>query len=314
MKRPGLTIVGALFTVVLLANGVVTPAWAAAGVQPLPGPVVRGFDPPEDDWLPGHRGVDLQGEEGDTVVAAADGTVSFAGTVAGRGVVTLDHGELRTTYEPVTPLVHAGDQVTAGQAIALLNAGHAGCPIDACLHWGLKRRDEYLDPLSLLGREHVRLLPASAVETAQRAAQARAAALATGGGAPGLLIRPAAGPITSPFGDRMHPILHVMRLHNGVDIGAGCETPILAAATGVVESVSSGEETGTMLVLDHGVIGGHHLRTIYMHASGYVAQVGDHVAGGELIGHVGTTGLSTGCHLHFSVTLDGNYVNPEDYW
>lgn len=122
--------------------------------------VTRRFNPPPRRWLPGHRGVDLAGTPGAVVHAAGAGVVHFAGPVAGRGVVSVNHpGGLRTTYEPVTPLVAAGDPVTAGDPIGLLVAGHAGCATEACLHWGLRRGDHYLDPLSLLGLGWVRLFP-----------------------------------------------------------------------------------------------------------------------------------------------------------
>jgi murein DD-endopeptidase MepM/ murein hydrolase activator NlpD len=122
--------------------------------------VVRRFDPPPQPWLPGHRGVDLAASPGATVRAAGPGTVAFAGTVAGRGVVSVQHANgLRTTYEPVEPSVVAGAAVAAGAPVGVLAAGHAGCPVAACLHWGLRRGEVYLDPLALLGFVRVRLLP-----------------------------------------------------------------------------------------------------------------------------------------------------------
>jgi murein DD-endopeptidase MepM/ murein hydrolase activator NlpD len=134
-----------------------------AGYQwPLPGTpaVVRAFDPPPKRWLPGHRGVDLAGTAGVPVLAAGPGVVAFAGHVAGVGVISVDHaGGLRTTYQPVRPLVHVGDHVTAGERIGTLDAGHPGCSRAACLHWGLRRGEQYLDPLVLLGFGRVRLLP-----------------------------------------------------------------------------------------------------------------------------------------------------------
>ncbi|MER7456152.1 M23 family metallopeptidase [Micromonospora sp. NPDC126480] len=133
---------------------------------PLPGtpPVVRRFDPPPQPWLPGHRGVDLAAAPGTPVLAAGTGTVTFAGAVAGRPVVTVGHDDgLRTTYEPVRPGVEVGVRVAAGTPIGLLRAGHPGCAATACLHWGLRRGDTYLDPLALLGRGPVRLLPLDGV-------------------------------------------------------------------------------------------------------------------------------------------------------
>ncbi|MGU3583049.1 M23 family metallopeptidase [Rhodococcus sp. C26F] len=157
-----LAVVIAAFVVLTAAPG---PGSADAGrfVWPLdPRPVVsREFDPPEQNWLPGHRGVDLDAHVGQTVVAAGDGVVAFAGLVAGKPVVSVDHeGGLRTTYEPVEAAVAAGRRVTRGDPIGTVVAGHEGCASPACLHWGLRRgRDDYLDPLPLVERPVIRLLP-----------------------------------------------------------------------------------------------------------------------------------------------------------
>jgi murein DD-endopeptidase MepM/ murein hydrolase activator NlpD len=129
---------------------------------PLAGPptVTRPFDAPPHPYAAGHRGVDLAGAVGATVLAAGDGTVVFAGMVAGRPVVSIDHrGGLRTTYEPVEASVGAGQLVLRGSLIGTLAAGHAGCSVPACLHWGARNGRTYLDPLSLLDPPRVRLLP-----------------------------------------------------------------------------------------------------------------------------------------------------------
>lgn len=141
------------------------PAGAATAQgyrSPLTGAlrVTRRFDPPARRWLPGHRGVDLAASPEAVVVAAGPGVVRFAGQVAGRPVVSIDHPDgLRTTYEPVHPTVVAGDVVRAGDPIGVLAPTHAGCPVAACLHWGVRRGTVYLDPLGLLGLGPVRLLP-----------------------------------------------------------------------------------------------------------------------------------------------------------
>ncbi|MGH3783188.1 MAG: M23 family metallopeptidase [Pseudonocardiaceae bacterium] len=131
--------------------------------------VVQAFRPPAWRYGPGHRGVDLASAAGAPVLAAGVGTVVFAGTVAGHGVVSVDHqGGLRTTYEPVSPTVNAGDRVARGQRIGTVQPGHLGCPVTVCLHWGVLRSPghgeagddrQYLDPLRLLGGARVRLLP-----------------------------------------------------------------------------------------------------------------------------------------------------------
>ncbi|HEX6970337.1 MAG TPA: M23 family metallopeptidase [Micromonosporaceae bacterium] len=127
---------------------------------PVDGWVTRRFEPPPQRWSAGHRGVDLAAAPGATVRAAGAGMVYFAGRIAGRGVVSVAHdGGLRTTYEPVEPAVSTGDRVAAGDPLGVLASGHLGCPEPACLHWGLRRGEEYLDPLSLLGVGRVRLLP-----------------------------------------------------------------------------------------------------------------------------------------------------------
>jgi murein DD-endopeptidase MepM/ murein hydrolase activator NlpD len=128
---------------------------------PLPPPhhVVQRFDPPARPWLPGQRGVDLEGHTGERVLAAGAGAVSFAGRVAGIGVVSVTSGDLRTTYEPVRPTVHRGDAVSRGTVIGRLVLAHSQCLPAACLHWGLLRGSTYLDPMALLGLAQVRLLP-----------------------------------------------------------------------------------------------------------------------------------------------------------
>lgn len=130
-------------------------------VWPLSPPhvVSRPFQPPATAYGAGHRGVDLVGVTGDPVRAAGAGVVSVAEMLAGRGVVVVVHDGLRTTYEPVTASVAVGESVSAGEVLGHLEAGHAGCPVAACLHWGLRRGEAYLDPLSLVGRGRVRLLP-----------------------------------------------------------------------------------------------------------------------------------------------------------
>lgn len=131
------------------------------GVWPLdPQPeVVAGFDPPAAPWEAGHRGVDLAGHAGQPVRSALSGQVAFAGSVAGKPVVTVDHGGRRTTYEPVVATVSVGDTVAGGDEIGRLAVLYGHCLPAACLHWGLRHGDTYLDPLSLVGGGPVRLLP-----------------------------------------------------------------------------------------------------------------------------------------------------------
>jgi hypothetical protein len=142
-------------TLVSLLVGLTSAVWP---LQPRP-QVVHGFAPPSAPWAAGHRGVDLLGHPGQAVHSAEDGTIRFAGLLAGRGVVVVGHGPTRTTYEPVTATVRVGDQVRAGAVVGRLEAAPSHCFPRSCLHWGLIEGDTYWDPLSLLGARPVRLLP-----------------------------------------------------------------------------------------------------------------------------------------------------------
>ena len=128
----------------------------AAGWQwPLdPAPaVVHAFHAPPTPWSAGHRGVDLATHVSAVVLAAGGGQVTFVGSVAGRGVVVVTHpGGLRTSYEPVMGTSGVGASVRVGQPIGLVQAVPGHCAPLVCLHWGLRRGEAYLDPLSLLGR------------------------------------------------------------------------------------------------------------------------------------------------------------------
>lgn len=143
-------------------------SWPLAG-RPT---VVRGWEPPAGPYAPGHRGVDLAAPPGTPVRAVATGRVTFAGPVAGHGVLVVElarSGEppLRTTYGPVRSQVRVGDEVVAGAPVAAVEAGPSHCAA-GCLHWGVRRGDTYVDPLSLLPpallkRGPSRLLPVSGV-------------------------------------------------------------------------------------------------------------------------------------------------------
>ncbi|HEY9290088.1 MAG TPA: peptidoglycan DD-metalloendopeptidase family protein [Microlunatus sp.] len=304
---------------------------------PLSGspPVTRGFDPPAEKWGAGHRGVDLSGSVGAPVLAAAAGTISYAGVLAGRGVVVVDHGSVRTTYEPVTAVLPVGTRVSAGQQIGTLDAGH--CGQDACLHWGLKQGETYLDPLRLApdqassgsvgsgGSGEYRLYPASERAVVRQRVQRRQSvvgAIPSGGGTDQPLgpagshgfSYPVAAAITSPYGMRLHPVLHVYKLHDGTDFGATCGTPIRAPYAGTVSAAYFNTGYGNRLLLDHGVVDGRRVVSAFNHATSYRVAVGDQVSQGEVVGYVGSTGYSTGCHLHLMVWLDGRMVDPMTWY
>ena len=124
--------------------------------------VVRPFDPPAQAWSAGHRGVDLAAEPGTTVLAACSGTVTFAGDVAGRPVLTVGcEDSLRSSVEPVLATVAVGDVVHAGEPVGIVQASTAShCSPDTCVHWGVRRGTAYIDPMSLLtGAGPIVLLP-----------------------------------------------------------------------------------------------------------------------------------------------------------
>nr|WP_246284304.1 M23 family metallopeptidase [Nocardioides perillae] len=150
-------------------------------------------------------------------------------------------------------------------------------------------------------------------EAARR--RAAAAARASRGAArttasDGFLDYPVRGYVTSPFGYRTHPIYGYYSLHDGTDFGAGCGSPLYAAAPGRVVSEYYSESYGNRLIIDHGVAGGKGVATILNHASHYVVGPGARVVRGQLVGYVGNTGWSTGCHLHFTVMANGRAVDP----
>jgi murein DD-endopeptidase MepM/ murein hydrolase activator NlpD len=148
-------------------------------LRPRPA-VVRTFDAPAPDWNRGHRGVDLAGRPGQPVYAAGAGTVVYAGMLAGRRVVSLAHpGGLHTSYEPVQASVRVGQPLAAGAVIGELLAGHSGCPVAACLHWGAMwgpaARADYIDPLGLVASTPIRLKPLRSLRPAGAPGRARPA-------------------------------------------------------------------------------------------------------------------------------------------
>ena len=122
------------------------------------------------------------GSPGQPVRAAMGGRITFAGSLAGRGVVVVDHGATRTTYEPVDATVSVGDTVAAGDRIGRLQLGGSHCYPAACLHWGWRDGDTYLDPLTLVGAGPVRLLPLGRDDTGQATLRHSAARLPTWAG------------------------------------------------------------------------------------------------------------------------------------
>ena len=299
MPRP-VTAIVPLVTLWLVALGLVTlgPAPAEASSEPWSWPLGRHavgerFDPPADRYGAGHRGVDLAGSVGEPVRAVAAGRVTFAGQVGGVPVVTIDHGAERSTYQPVAAVVRVGDAVEARQVIGTLLGKHSHCA-DACLHLGRRVGDDYLDPLELLGGGRFRLISPDGDPPSPPS------------GAGGPLQRPVGGPVTSPFGMRVHPITGVRKLHDGTDFGVPCGTPVHAAAAGTVVAAGTAGAYGRRVTIRHA----GRVETSYAHLSSTAVPVGAPVTGGAVIGRSGSSGMSTGCHLHFMVRRDGTLVDP----
>ena len=182
-----------------------------------------------------------------------------------------------------------------------------------------KARDADLATLQSLEKERDRIaeiLKKRAEEARRRAAAAAAAAAAAGQAASGpvksngYLDYPVPGDITSPFGWRIHPIYGYRSLHDGIDFRAACGSPIYAPAPGKVLDEYYQTAWGNRIIIDHGWVRGVGLATISNHLTSYAVSVGEHVKRGQIIGYAGTTGWSTGCHLHFTVLQNGEAVDP----
>ena len=131
-------------------------------------------------------------------------------------------------------------------------------------------------------------------------------------GGDGFLSRPSNGRVSSEFGLRFHPIYHYWKLHSGRDYAAPCGSPVRAAASGTVISAGDGGGYGNRVVIDHGLVSGEGLATTYNHLQS-IRKWGGRVSRGQVIGYEGSTGTSTGCHLHFETLENGNFVDPRKW-
>lgn len=131
----------------------------------------------------------------------------------------------------------------------------------------------------------------------------------TGGG----WIYPVNARLNSNFGWRVHPIYRTRKLHAGVDFPAACGVPVGATHSGRVIARTFNSGAGNKIILSHGIQNGRLVTSSYHHLQGYAQPVGAQVSAGTTVGYVGTTGSSTGCHLHFEIHEDGNAVNPGKY-
>jgi murein DD-endopeptidase MepM/ murein hydrolase activator NlpD len=158
---------------------------------------------------------------------------------------------------------------------------------------------------------------ARAAAAARRAGQASGPILSDNGPthSNGFLDYPVVAPVTSPFGWRTHPIYGYRSLHDGIDFGAACGTPIRAAAAGTVLEKYFQTAWGNRVIIDHGFHHGVGLATITNHMVGpAIVNPGQHVDRGQIVGYVGTTGWSTGCHLHYTVLQNGSPVDPMNWF
>lgn len=166
---------------------------------------------------------------------------------------------------------------------------------------------EYEDMIAQENAEIAALEKAVAEEKARLAAQNAAARVYNGG----MFAWPCPSykRISDDYGNRMHPTLGIEKFHNGIDLAAPAGSPILAAYDGDVVAAAYSSSMGNYVMIDHG----SGLYTIYMHASALYVSKGQSVSKGDTIAAVGTTGRSTGNHLHFGVRLNGSYVSPWNY-
>jgi murein DD-endopeptidase MepM/ murein hydrolase activator NlpD len=260
--------------------------------------VLEGFDAPDTPYAAGHRGIDLATVAGAPVRSVAAGVVTFAGRVGGVGVVTVDHGSERSTYQPVIADVEVGQHVAASAVVGHVAVGPFHCAMP-CLHLGRIARagERYLDPLDrLASRTHIRLVDPDGPPPVPP----------IGAAGSGVLRRPVAGPVTSGFGWRKHPITGKRSHHDGVDFGAACGSAVHAAAEGTVVAVEHSGAYGLHIAIRHGA----DLETSYGHLAAAAVAVGDAVTTSVVVGRVGSSGLSTGCHLHFGVRRSGRAVDP----
>ncbi len=261
---------------------------------PVPGRALTLFDASTTRYSAGHRGVDLAASPGESLRASAAGTVYFAGMVAGRPTLSVDHGGgVRTTYTPALAVVSTGEVVTQGQVVGAVGMDDH-CQ-SVCLHWGLTDGLDHFDPLAHLEMPGIRLLPMGSTP----APRTNIASVLPSGGLP------VAGRTSSRFGMRTHPITGVRKLHDGTDIAAACGTPVMTPWAGRVVKASFHAAYGYRIIVEH-----DGLRTAYAHLQGIEVSTGDALVAGSRLGSVGSTGLSTGCHLHWMAWKGGALVDP----
>ena len=218
------------------------------------------------------------------------------------------HASMQAQMDSVTQAIQERNARQAAEAAAAAAAAQAAA--EAAAAAAAQQAAE-----AAAAAQQAAAAPAAAAPAAAAPADTSSStAAASSSGFP--LYTPANGPYTSPFGWRTNPVLGYSELHDGLDIGAGCNTPVYAAASGTVGQTvpewSSGG-WGNRVIIDHGWIDGVQVSTGYNHLSSYIVGPGQWVNRGQVIGYIGTTGLSTGCHLHFHVWINGQVTNPAPY-
>ena len=250
----------------------------------------------------------------DTVLRARIGTLTSLGerkAVQANAQARVDAVEVEVTdlKQQAAEALAAAEQARADAAARRTELDGLLAAQQAATAQIAARKAEEETKLAAYEREQAALaaeLRRIAAEEARKAREAGRSARPPSGN--GSLSRPVDGYITSGFGYRIHPIYGTRRLHAGTDFGAPCGTPVRAAAPGSVVSAGWGGGYGNRIIVSHG----SGMATTYNHLSRYAVRGGS-VSRGQVIGYVGTTGSSTGCHLHFEVRINGTPVNPMGY-
>ena len=242
-------------------------------------------------------------------------------------IAASDQARLEEMRQAAADVITAQEEMEAGKAemeassVALEEAQaqmeEKRTESDAILRQLAKKQDEFqamLDESEALQDDLMLDIAAKEKELKDAKYEERLAAIAAAGGAPASnasWVTPVSGyTLTSPFGMRLHPVLGYYRMHNGIDMACAQGTPIYATRAGTVTTASyQAGGAGYYVSINH--LDG--FSSIYMHMTHFVVSAGQSVSQGQLIGYVGSTGISTGPHLHFGISYAGSYVNPLAY-
>ena len=240
-----------------------------------------------------NRGIDLPM----TILASEDVDQAIGQLTTGQWVAATTTG-LLDRYRQQKDVLRALEQAET-QAVAQIQANQA--KVSALAAEADQKVQDSQRLLTRLSTQQLKSLSDSTI-SALDPSQLRGAAG---------LIKPLMASVSSPFGYRNNPISGAPELHDGTDYGAPCRTPVAAAASGSVTYVGYYGGFGNRVIVDHGVINGHSYISAYNHLSSFAVTNGAPVQQGEVIGYVGSTGYSTGCHLHFIVWVDGQLTDAD---